>query len=139
MTMTANPYFLPHTIAGEPRRPIVERVEACRPKIDTPDERYSVSLMFTDGLWRWTMATGMRWPSTEHDAIALRLTRLAVIEWLQANLDTRGLLIRLAARIGDKKASDLFGFLMANLTCGADDAAYNNLAHELADATGVGK
>lgn len=125
MTMTANPYFLPHTIAGEPRRPIVERVEACRPKIDTPDERYSVSLMFTDGLWRWTMATGMRWPSTEHDAIALRLTRLAVIEWVIANHRNAGVVDGLMCRIGDA-------------VCGSqDDATYNDLGHRLADAMGV--
>lgn len=128
-----NPYFLPADIDGSPRRPIVARVEKCRPT----EEFYPLTPRNDGaGKWGWKVNDDGRddeWLATlVVPDVALRLTRLAVIEWMQW-------IGKAANRPRDLDDDKDHAVCIETLVVvsGATDEEYNRSAHAVADALGV--
>lgn len=141
----SNPYFTSTTIDGSPRRPLVEREPKSGPRfgdsvlaffpardVQCGNEALGIS-PFTaslDECFAWTDEetartkddVALQWlhRHDENPEIALRLSRLAVIEWLQKQPGEWDTAIH-----------------MSKLASGATDADYNELAHRLLDAMKV--
>lgn len=117
------PYYTPTTIDGETRRALVERVEACRPRRDVAGAE-CLLYVFANTAPAWYLDDCYQ--IGESPDIARRLTRLAVIEWVQ-NLRRdsaceREDFMEVLLRGGDRGYPPM------------SDAGYNELAHRLADA-----
>lgn len=154
-----NPYFTETTIDGTPRRPLVEREPKSGPRfgdsvlaffpardVQCGNEALGIS-PFTaslDECFAWTDEetartkddVALQWlhRHDENPEIALRLSRLAVIEWLQRAV---------AGYLGYEEAGfDLRDGAVAArcrdaLNVGTSDENLNSIAHRLLDAMGV--
>lgn len=142
----SNVYFQPATIDGSPRRAIVERVEKLMPdtlRAAWPElARVNVPICVNDDpATKWQPDTTWKYPQPIRrvnviDEVMLRLTRLAVLEWMAFGAGV------LEPGDGDPPISAEVRLVIENvyhrIQCvGRTDDLTNEFAHRLADALNI--